>query len=332
VPVEAGGDRPLQASPANTARLTDRFKTGMQSPSILGSAASPGVIQRQRGVGQEVFDDLTRPEWMPHGAKTSADRPAGKKAITGSELKLLMQGAVESAWKTYAYHATKSANVESIVAAGLDPSRGGTGAAKGSAAFEEHSRGHVHYTRNLRVAEDYKEHFQGGSPFGPKVPKVETPEDAEVLQVAIHRDIGTEEEVDPDSRGARGTAYRSRSRIPGKFIRSLKPVPIPAKPDSRKKAAPLVRGANKRAWAEHVQRGHAEDSALLSNMPPHATDIMYDMMKRGMDVTTVLQLIRQGLRSMSTDAILETTDKNLQLHPRMKNRMDPTGREFPFKA
>ena len=69
---------------------------------------------------------------MPHGAETFA----GKKAITGAELKLLMKGAVESAWKTYAYHATKSANAESIADSGLDPRRGGTGAAKGSAAFE----------------------------------------------------------------------------------------------------------------------------------------------------------------------------------------------------
>ena len=44
-------------------------------------------------------------------------------------------------------------------------------------------------------------------------------------------------------------------------------------------------------------------------MPSYATSIMYDMMKRGLDVTTMLQLIRQGLRSMSTDAILEMTRK-----------------------
>jgi hypothetical protein len=291
------------------------------------SRPARALIQREPGPGdgKEVLDDLTRPDWLPHGAETFA----GKKAITGAELKLLMKGAVESAWKTYAYHATKSANAESIADSGLDPRRGGTGAAKGSGAFEEHSRGHVHYTRKLGLADDYKRHFEGNGPFGRKV---ETPEDAEILQVAIHADIGAREEVDPDSK-AYDRAYRTRSRIPGEYIRRLGPIPIPAKPGSRKKATPLVRGANERAWAEHVIRGQAEDKAFLSNMPTYATNIMYDMMKRGLHVTTVLQLIRQGLRSMSTDAILEMTPENRELNPRVyQNRMDPTGQPLPFKA
>ena len=68
-------------------------------------------------------------------------------------------------------------------------------------------------------------------------------------------------------------------------------------------------------------------------MPSYATSIMYDMMKRGLDVTTMLQLIRQGLRSMSTDAILEMTPENRELNPRLyQNRIDPTGQPLPFKA
>jgi hypothetical protein len=277
-----------------------------------------------RKPGKEVLDDLTRPGWMPQGSETLA----GKKAITGAELKLLMKGAVESAWKTYAYHATKSANAQSIADSGLDPRRGGTGASKGSEALEEQSRGHVHYTRQLGLAKDYKAHLAGDPRPFPKL-KVETPEDAEVLQVAIHAETGAREEVDPDQTGA----YRTRSRIPGKYIRRLAPAPIPAKPDSRKKVAPLVRGASKRAWAEHVSRGRAEDAAFLSNMPIDTKVIMYDMMKRGLDVTTMLQLIRQGLRSMSTDAILEWTPENEKLNQRLRSDlMDPTGQPLRDKA
>jgi hypothetical protein len=290
-----------------------------------GNQAVSGLLQRQ-GDGKEVLDDLTRPGWVPQGAQTLA----GKKAITGTELNLLMKGAVESAWKTYAYHATKSANVRSIGESGLDPRRGGTGAAKGTDTFESHSRGHVHYTRKLDLAHDYRRHLEGDTAaFGRAV---ETPEAAEVLQVAIPRDIAAGEEVDPDSK-VHDRAYRTSSRISGKYIRRLAPVPIPAKPESRKKAAPLVPGANERAWAEHVIRGQAEDSAFLSNMPGYATDILYDMMKRGLDVTTVLQLIRQGLRSMSTDAILEMTEANRKVNPRVfQNRMDPTGQPLPFRG
>lgn len=284
-------------------------------------AGNPGVIQREPGDGKELLDDLTNPGWMPKGSKTYA----GKEAITGAELKLLMKGAVESAWKTYAYHATKSANVESIISKGLDPRRGGTGAAAGSDAFEEHSRGHVHYTRKLGLAEDYKAHFEGHTPFGRKV---EQPEAAEVLQVAIPKDIGGSEEIDPDSK-AYDQAYRTRSGIPGKFIRRIAPVPIPP---SRKMKGTIKPGENEIAWAEHVIRGQAETSALLSNMPYYATNIMYDMMKKGLDVETMLLLIKQGLRSMSTDAILEMTLENRQLNPRLyQNRMDPTGRLLPFR-
>jgi hypothetical protein len=294
-----------------------------------GGAASAGVIQRQRkrGDGKEVLDDLTRPEWKPHGPQTLA----GKKAITGAELKLLMKGAVESAWKTYAYHATKSANVASIADSGLDPRHGGTGAAKGSTAFEEHSKGHAHYTRKLDVADVYRRHLTGDSSAFPGR-AVETPEDAEILQVAIHAEDRAQEEADPDSK-ARDYAYRTRSRIPGKYIRRLAHVPIPAKPDSRKKAAPLVRGANERAWAEHVIRGQAEGSAFRSNMPAYATAIMYDMMKRGLEVTTVNQMIRQGLRSMSIDAIMELTPGNIEVNPRLvfQDRLDPTGQPLPDK-
>ena len=90
----------------------------------------------------------------------------------GAELNILLEGAAIAAWKTFAYHATKSQNVANILTRGLDPNRGGTGASTGSATFQEHSRGHVHYTRKRGLAEDYQHHFQGGCPSAVRTPRL----------------------------------------------------------------------------------------------------------------------------------------------------------------
>jgi hypothetical protein len=215
---------------------------------------------------------------------------------------------------------------------GLDPNRGGTGASAGSTTFEEHSRGHVHYTRKLGLAEDYQRHFQARSkeesPFGREN---SSPEAAEVLQVVIRREVAGQEEIDPDSK-AYDRAFRTTRAISPEYIRRTDPVPLPPPRERRGKKGrpePLVPNANGQAWRDHWYRTFSERWALLSNMPSTATDVLYDIMKRGLDVDTVLQIVTQALRSMSTDDILEIIDR--EANPRvMQNRMDPTGKPLPF--
>lgn len=286
------------------------------------------VIQRN-GKGKEVVNDLTNPVWQPPGEnKTNA----GKAAITGAELKILLRGAAIAAWNTYSYHATKSENTENIITKGLDPNRGGTGAAAGNAEFEKHSKGQVHYTRNRGLAEDYQRHFQGESPFGRKDPN---PGPAEVLKIAVPRDVIEQEEIDPDSRTS-DRAFRTTKHIPGKFIRKTNPVPIPGPKTQKRgkgKAEPLVRGANAEVWKEHVIRSFAETDALLSNMPTSATNVLYDVMKRGLDVNTVLQLVKQALQSIPASDILEFKPEDYKANPRVMQgeHIDATGDILPLK-
>ncbi|WP_372948284.1 hypothetical protein [Mariniphaga sp.] len=293
-----------------------------------GIHVADNVIQRN-GKGKEVVNDLTNPGWFPPG---KSETNAGKAAITGAELKILLRGAAIAAWDTYSYHATKSENTESIVTKGLDPNRGGTGAASGNTEFEKHSRGQVHYTRNRGLAEDYQRHFQGDSPFGRKDPK---PGPAEVLKIAVPRDVIEHEEIDPDSRTS-DRAYRTTKHIPGKYIRKTNPVPIPepkAQKRGKRKAEPLIPGANAEAWKEHVIRSFAETDALMSNMPSSATNVLYDVMKRGLDVTTVLQLVKQALQSMPASDILEFKPEDYKANPRVMQgeHIDATGDILPLK-
>lgn len=293
-----------------------------------GIPVTDNVLQRN-GKGKEVVNDLTNPAWQPPGEnKTNA----GKAAITGAELKILLRGAAIAAWDTYSYHATKSENTESIVTKGLDPNRGGTGAAAGNSEFEKHSKGQVHYTRNRGLAEDYQRHFQGETPFGRKDPN---PAPAEVLKIAVPRDVIEQEEIDPDSRTS-DRAFRTTKHIPGKYIRKTNPVPIPGPKTQKRgkgKAEPLVRGANAEVWKEHVIRSFAETDALLSNMPTSATNVLYDVMKRGLDVNTVLQLVKQALQSMPASDILEFKPEDYKANPRVMQgeHIDATGDILPLK-
>ncbi len=297
----------------------------------LGDVTTNGApVQRQDPEGKAVVDELTNPEWVPAGARVEG--PVSRP-ITGAELHVLLRGAAVAAWNTYSYHATKAANVESIKTHGLDPHYGGTGAAAGSGTFAAHSRGHVHYTRNLGLAGDYKRHFEGQTPFGRRDP---APAPAEILQVAIPREIVDREEVDPDSK-IYDRAFRTRAAVPGRFIRSTEPVPLPPERPARGKGKkrrpePLEPGANARPWRDHVDRVFAETSALLSNMPTSATNVLYDIMKRGLDVNVVMHTLSQALRSMAIDSILEFTKEDRAANPRMnQGQMDATGAFLPLK-
>jgi GNAT superfamily N-acetyltransferase len=291
--------------------------------------------QQPQTPGKRVIADLTNPGWRPPDPERNSY--SGKKAITGTELEILLKGAAIAAWKTYAYHATKSHNVAGIMTQGLDPSRGGTGASEGNATFKEHSRGHVHYTRSEALAFDYKHQFEGGMPFGRKDP---APAPAEVLQVVIPGEVVEGEEIDPDSQRT-DRAYRTTKRIPGQYIRRTEPVPLPAPRQGKKgRAEPLVPNANSQAWRDHVYRGFHERGAFLSHITGGsssatgaARDVLYDVMKRGLDVDIVLQMVVQALRSMSTDEILEYTKENREANPRVnQSQTTPMGNMLPLKG
>lgn len=288
------------------------------------NAPSSTIIQREPGDGKEVFEELTTPGWSAPGAATDK----GQKAISAKELHILIQGAAQAAWTTYTYHATKVANVGNILDQGLDPDYGGTGAAAGHETFEKHSRGHVHYTRNIGLAEDYKRFFEGGKHPFPK--NHASPGPAEILQVAIPAKIAANEEVDPDT-PATDRAYRTNRPIKGRNIRWTSPVPLPLE---RKDAGknPLKPGADSKAWRDYMDRSFAEGEALISNMPDAAKEVLRDVEDRGLDITTVMQLVRQGLRSLSTDEIFAFSAENRKLNPRLfQNLTDPTGRLMPLK-
>jgi len=295
---------------------------------IQSKSSGTGVVQLN-GKGKAVVDDLTNPKWQPPGKR---ETNAGKEAITGAELKILLRGAAIAAWKTYAFHATKSSNVESITSSGLDPNRGGTGAAEGNAQFEAQSKGKVHYTRNRGLAEDYKNHFEGKTPFGRKDPN---PQPAEVLKLAIPRSVADNEEKDPDSRVS-DRAYRTTEAIPGNNIRSTKPKPIPPSRTQKRgkgKNQPLKPGENAEAWKDHFIRSFADTDALHSNMPTSATNILYDMMQNGLDVNVVYHILKQALQSMPASDILEFTPEDRELNPRVyqSNDIDNTGDFLPMK-
>jgi hypothetical protein len=111
------------------------------------------------------------------------------------------------------------------------------------------------------------------------------------------------------------------------------PLPAPRTGKGKKgRAEPLVPNANSQAWRDHCYRVFSESGALLSNMEAPATNVLYDLMKRGLDVNTVLQILVQALRSMSTNDILEFTRENRELNPRMSSpQLDPTGKFLPFE-
>lgn len=68
-------------------------------------------------------------------------------------------------------------------------------------------------------------------------------------------------------------------------------------------------------------------------MPTSATNVLYDVMKRGLDVNTVLQLIKQALQSMPASDILEFKPEDYKANPRVMQgeHIDATGDILPLK-
>lgn len=270
------------------------------------TAAGAGVVQRNGKTSKEILDDMTDPTIRRRGT------------ISGDDLRFLLEEAAKSALRTYAYQATKSAAVGSISTSGLDPQYGGTGASKGVEAFEKQSRGQVHYTRSLNTAADYRDFFQGGTPFGPHR-QVDQPGPAEILQITLPKELLGVEELDPDSPSSQ-KSFRTKNPIPGQNIRSLKPRDVP------QQAGPLKPGANADAWIDYVQRGNIESEALFSNMSATAQKRIRDLVGENdaLDKNTILGMLKQGLKSMKTSDILEFAELTKANLP-ARFTLSPTG-------
>lgn len=228
----------------------------------------------------------------------TSERADVKGPIAPDELSYLLEEAAIAAIKTYAYHATKVKNLAGILKGGLDPDFGGTGASKGDSKFEEQSKNKVHYARNLGTAADYKTYFEGGTPFGKE--KIDAdPSDADILQIALHSDVIEGEEVDPDSTKG-DKAFTSTKKISPLALKSMMPKDIP---DSKGELTP---GEDAEGWINFVQKGEFESEALLSNMSEDSIALI-DSIVESSDVITknvLIQLIKQGLKSMKTDDIV----------------------------
>jgi hypothetical protein len=105
------------------------------------------------------------------------------------------------------YHATRNANVASIAQTGLDPGRGGSGAAQASgvADFVAHSQNRVHVSKSRGTGRFYRD-FLGGRA------------NAQILRTFARRSMRHKMEDDPDSDPAM-KAYRTAHPIKGKYIR-----------------------------------------------------------------------------------------------------------------
>jgi len=281
------------------------------------------VIRREPNKkGDQVIADLSRPDWTPPGA--GADyQPA--RSTSADQMNTLLRSAAIAAFTTYAYHATKSRNVEGIRRGGLDPDRGGSGAARGS-DFEQHSRNKVHYARNVGTAGAYKEYAEGGTPFGPGRREAD-PAPAEILQVAVPHDVARGEQVDPDSPKT-DAAFTTDQRIDPMFIRSTEPKAIPAKPPDGGERR-LEAGVNDDVWIAHMREGLGESIALKSNMDADGLRVLAELVRAGYEEETLLNTIRQALRSMPASAILPIAQ--YWKESRVRNPVDATGQLVPVE-
>lgn len=280
-------------------READAAAAGRPPATVPAAIASPaaGVAQfgrkkKNKGKGKDTGPKLVSVE------DTSSQDIAADVFAGDDDLKTLMQEAALAALTTYAYHATRSRNAPSILSEGLDPDYGGTGAAKGDATFEQHSKNKVHYTRQISLADDYKSYFEGGTPFGTR--QVDKPAPAEVLQVAVHANLLGSEAVDPDS-ARTDRAFTNTGAVPGEYIRSLAPVPVD--PSETETELPVL---SKKAMRAMLVQGSAESDALWSNMSKAGRDVVDDMVEASDHLTRadVLQMVRNGLHSFRLDDLV----------------------------
>lgn len=288
---------PVNEDPA-LEREADSAAAGRPPATVAPAIASPAPDVAQFGRKKKGKGKDTGPKLVSFEDTSSQDVAANVLA-GDDELKTLMHEAAIAALTTYAYHATRSRNAPSILMAGLDPSFGGSGAAKGESTFEEHSKNKVHYTRQVSLADDYRRYFEGETPFGAKR-RVEEPVPAEVLQVAVHADLLATEAPDQDSTKA-DRAFTNTDAVPGEYIRSLAPTPVD--PGNTPTVLPQL---SNRQVREMLVQGAAESDALWSNMSAEGKRIVNKMVadSEGATRSEVLQMVRNGLHSFRLDDLV----------------------------
>jgi hypothetical protein len=288
-------------------RSSSASASGVQPSSSPSSpvAGSPATGPATSLLGKPIADPA------PAG-RTGAERAYNRLSDEG---KALMREFNIAAYRTYAYHATKTKNVTGrtgILNTGLDPSYGGTGASQGDAEFEASSAGKVHYARKQATTEDYRRHLEGQAVFGTRRDKHPSP--AEILQISLPSAVVAGEKPDPDMK-AYAEAATTRSAIPWTNVRRLAPATLPGQGGPSGYAV----------WRAHHTRAQASLSALKSNLSPEGR-AMYERHagRPGVDEFTLLHTINNALRANAPDRFQPHSE--YKLNPRvMQGQMDATG-------
>lgn len=295
---------PIHTSQPAAAKPSWASGTGALQRQLDASARQ--VAQRQRVAAlQRTAQRITVEEANAYVGRLTAPEHDGRypnSAVSGAEVQVLLNGTEMAAWHTRAYHATKPHNVDSIMANGLDPTHGGSGASQGHEAFEAHSRNRVHYTRNIRTADDYKKYFEGAEFGKRRDPNPVQPGTARILAVNLPSALRVQQEVDPDMPDQVSAAFRLGVLIPEIAIRSLDPVSIPDGPDA--------------SLADtHQTKGAYENAALYSNLPPAAKTIVDNLLANNgnVDLQTIMHTLKHGMLSMPAR---DTT--NMRQNPRTR--------------
>jgi hypothetical protein len=199
-----------------------------------------------------------------------------------SDLDALMRHATVAAYKTFAFHATKTKNIQGkrgIGQTGLDPGHGGTGAASSSATQAAASQQKVHYTRRHDHAQKY-EGFLQGVPFGGRVHPRRLRGPAEMLQLNLTSDVLASQAKDPDDQ----LAFTTTQAISPNNIQRLKPKDLKA-----------ARAQGRRGWQEHDLKGVTALDALKSNLSDEGRAALQRLVASGHNETELMQMVKQGL-------------------------------------
>jgi hypothetical protein len=289
----------------------------LTGPSTTGSDAAASPMRSSPSV------PLLRqvPVNEASGASTASGGvapPAKRAPIAADTVAKLMQHAAVAAYKTFAYHATKTGAVQGptgVAATGLQPRYGGTGASGTSQEMIEQSRGKVHYARGYEHVDKYREFAEGSkTAFPGKVHP--SPGPSEVLQLSLHAADLQHEQRDRDDNAARVTPQA----IAPESIKRLKPSAIPA-----------TRAEGEMMWRDHQLRGLTSLQALKSNMPAEGQQMVDDLVTGGVQESALLQMVKQGLMASNTEKFLPFDQ--IRHNPRVaQSHLSGTGTPLPEKT
>lgn len=290
---------PQKASGPDTQQVKKQVRSGKQH--------ATGKLDDMKMQAASIQDQLqqkagyTKPSRLPESFK---DSPAFENDAQRDKLNTLMHGAEKAAEKTRGYHATRTRNLNGetgIMKEGLQPRFGGTGAAKGTKGYEDQSKGKVHYTPSKHHGEDYKQFYETGVfPWNKEL--TTEPSEAEVLKISLTAEQLAQATQDPHDKLGRTLD----EGIDPKYIRKTSPENLPGSQNLREaqKDVNKLEEDSHGAAQTHIEKGKAENEALLSNMD-EATRKTFDEMYPPGDTgspeqekrDTALQMLKQGLKS-----------------------------------